>query len=66
MALKQNALDLQQDCPRAAQAALDCFYMDDGLIGEDTVDDAIHLQEDLQRLFFAGGLTLRKWKPVIR
>ena len=31
MALKQNALDFQQEYPQAAQAALNCFYVDDGL-----------------------------------
>ena len=62
MALKQNALDFHQEYPRAAQAALNCFYVDDGLVGADSVEDAICLQDELQHLFSAGGLTLKKWK----
>ena len=62
MALRQNALNLQEKYPQAAQAALDCFYVDDGLVGEDSVDDAVCLRGELQSLFFAGGFTLRKWR----
>ena len=62
MALKQNALDFQQEYPRAAQPALNCFYVDDGLVGADSVEDAICLQDELQHLFSAGGFTLKKWK----
>ena len=62
MVLKQNALNLQQKYPRAAKAALECFYVDDGLVGADSVEEAICLQDELQHLFSAGGFTLRKWK----
>ena len=47
MALRQNALDYQHKYPQAAKAALDDFYIDDGLTGEDTADDAIRLQWDI-------------------
>ena len=46
----------------AAKAALDCFYVDDGLVGADSVDDAVGLRDELQHLFFARGFTLRKWR----
>ncbi len=62
MVLKQNALNLQQKYPRPAKAALECFYVDDGLVGADSVEEAICLQDELQHLFSAGGFTLRKWK----
>ena len=59
MALKQNALDFQQEYPRAAQATQDCFYVDDGLVGAHSADYAIRLREELQRLFSLGAFTLR-------
>ena len=62
MALRQNALNLQEKYPRAVQAALDCFYVDDGLVGTDSVDDTVGLRDELQRLFLAGGFTLMKWR----
>ena len=62
MALKQNTLNLKHEYPRTAQVALDCFYVDDGLVGADSVEEAICLRDELQRLFAAGGFTLRKWK----
>ena len=51
MAVKQNALDYQQKYPQAANAALEAFYVDDGLVGADSVDSTIHLQEELQCFF---------------
>ena len=53
MVLRQNTLNLQEKYPWVAQAALDCFYVDDGLVGADSVDDAVGLRDELQRLFFA-------------
>ena len=50
VALKQNALDYQQKYPQAANATLEAFYVDDGLVEADSVDRAIHLQEELQCL----------------
>ena len=41
---------------------MDCFYVDDGLVGADSVDDAVGLRDELQHLSFAGGFTLRKWR----
>ena len=62
MALKQNALNLKHEYPRTTHLALDCFYVDDGLVGTDSVEEAICLRDELQHLFAAGGFTLRKWK----
>ncbi len=36
-------------------------YVDDGLTGADSVDEAVKLQSQLQELFERGGFLLRKW-----
>ena len=62
MAVRQNALDHQKSHPEAAQAVLDEFYVDDGLMGKDSIGKTIMLRTELQELFECGGFTLRKWK----
>ena len=47
---------------------MDSFYIDDGLDGADSVDEAIKLRPQMQRLFELGGSVVRKWKlsePVV-
>ena len=61
MSLKQNAIDYQQQHPLASAAVNKSFYVDDGLMGADSVEDAIILQRQLQALFSKGGFLLRKW-----
>ena len=61
MSLKQNALDFAVDYPQAAKVVEDSFYVDDGLTGADSIQDAIELQKQLQELFTKGGFLLRKW-----
>ena len=61
MAVKQNALELKEKYPQAAEAVLKSFYVDDGLSGADMVQLAIVLQGQLQDLFLHGGFLLRKW-----
>ena len=61
MAVKQNAIDLAQEYPAAAKAVHQSFYVDDGLTGADSLDEAVVLQKELQALFDRGGFTLRKW-----
>ena len=41
---------------------MELFYVDDGLVGTNSVEEVIRLCEDLQKLFTLGGFTLRKWK----
>ena len=43
----------------AARVVDNSFYMDDGPIN-DSVDEVIELQKQMQRLFDHGGFTLRK------
>ena len=62
MAMKQNAMNHNESHPRAFQAVLKSFYVDDGLTGADSVDEAIALRKELQELFKIGGFELRKWK----
>ena len=61
MAVKQNAVDLALEFPSAAKAVGQSFYVDDGLTGADSVEEAVKLQTELQRMFERGGFTLRKW-----
>ncbi len=62
MALKQNAIDHAEEYPLAAAAVHGSFYVDDGLVGADTSEEARKLQKQLQELFARGGFLLRKWK----
>ena len=66
MALRQNALNHLETNPQAARAALECFYVDDGLMGADSIQEAIELRKELQQLFKLGGFNLRKWKSSER
>ena len=61
MCVKQNALDLSMEFPLAARAVEDSFYVDDGLTGADSIEEAIDLHSQLQGLFDRGGFLLRKW-----
>ena len=61
MSLKQNALDFAIDYPQAAKVVEDSFYVDDGLTGANSIQDAIELRKQLQELFTKGGFLLRKW-----
>ena len=61
MAVKQNALDFAMEYPQAANVVKKSFYVDDGLTGADSVQEAIELQRELQDLFSKGGFLLRKW-----
>ena len=41
---------------------MESFYLDDGLVRADSIEDAIQLPEELQHLFSLGGFELTKWK----
>ena len=51
MSVHQNAIDLASEYPLAAKAVKES-YVDDGLMGADSVNEALKLQ---------GGFILRKW-----
>lgn len=61
MCVKQNALDHELQYPLAAKAVDDDFYVDDGVTGADSIEEAIELQCQLQSLFSLAGFLLRKW-----
>ena len=61
MSVKQNATNLAHKYPLAAKAVDESFYVDDGLTGADSTEEAIELQKQLQDLFSQGGFLLRKW-----
>ena len=60
MSVKQNALDFSLEYPQAV-TAVEKSYVDDGLTGADSVEEALQLQKQLQELFSRGGFLLRKW-----
>lgn len=62
MSLKQNAMECAKTYPLAARAAQESFYVDDGLVGADSVPEAVQLQNQLQKLFSKAGFTLCKWR----
>ncbi len=61
MAVRQNATDFALEYPAAAKVVEKAFYVDDGLTGADTIEEAVTLQRELQELFGRGGFLLRKW-----
>ena len=61
MSIKQNALDIALEYPQAVSAVEKSFYVDDGLTGADSVEEAIQLQKQLQEFLSRGGFLLRKW-----
>lgn len=60
-ALLQCAADHHQAHPRGAEIVNDCFYMDDMLVCEDSLDDAIKAKSDIVALLQKGGFELDKW-----
>ena len=61
MSIKRNATDLANEYPLAANAVNVSFYVDDGLTGADSIEQAMELQKQLQNMFLRGDFLLRKW-----
>ena len=61
MSVRQNAIQLAMKLPEVIKVVKSSFYVDDGLTGADTIDDAVSLQQQLQSAFERGGFLLRKW-----
>ena len=57
MCVKQNALDFSLQYPQAV-SAIENSYVDDGLTGADSIEDAILLHKQFQELFARGGFVL--------
>ena len=62
MALRKNAQEHRETHPLASLLALLCFYVDDGLMGADSIREAIKLRKESQDLFRQGGFELKKWR----
>lgn len=60
--LRQNATDNKHQFPEAAEIVFQDFYVDDCLTGADTVEEAVHLSQQLCQLTAKGSMTLRKWR----
>ena len=62
MAVKQNALNCANQVPLASAAVQTSFYVNDGLVGADSLEGAINLQMQLRKLFSCKSFLLCKWK----
>lgn len=61
MAVRQNAVEFAMKYPHAYRAVIESFYVDDGLTGADTLEEAVELYKELLGLFAQAKLLLRKW-----
>lgn len=61
MCVTQNAVDHASKYPLAKKVVDESFYVDDGLTGADTVDEAVEIHNQLQSLFSEDGFLLHKW-----
>lgn len=61
MSVKQNSIDLVHEFPLAAKMVEQSFYVDDGLMGANSIERAVDLRKEVQALFSRGGFLLRKW-----
>ena len=58
MGMKQNMLDHASAYPLAAQIVFVSFYMDDGLTDANSVEEAVELSKELEKMFDCGRFTL--------
>ena len=61
MSVKRNAMDHALEFPKAATAVETAFYVDDCLMGANSVDEAIDTHQQLLKHFDKGSFMLRKW-----
>lgn len=59
--IQRLAEDEKLNFPKAANVAMQDFYVDDLLSGANSVKEAIDLQQELIQMFKSGGFTLHKW-----
>ena len=60
--LHQLAEDRSSAFPQASRVVCNSFYVDDCLSGANSVEEAIHLRNQLNDLLTEGNMTLRKWR----
>lgn len=61
-AMHQGAMELKEQFPNAVHAIKEDFYMDDGLTGAETENEAIQLSKDMRFVLQKSGFPLCKWK----
>ena len=59
--LQQLSKDEEKNYPLASKITLTDIYVDDILSGEENIEQAKHLQNQLTNMLRAGGFNLRKW-----
>ncbi|GFS53085.1 integrase catalytic domain-containing protein [Trichonephila clavipes] len=59
--LKQLAMDEANNFPLAAPVVLSDCYMDDILLGSESIEEVIELQHQLIEMFKTAGMQLHKW-----
>lgn len=60
-AMQQCAIDHAAEYPLGAKALMEAFYVDDGLLGADSTDEAIQIATELKQLLLKGQFELAKW-----
>lgn len=63
--IQQLAKDEADHFPKAAEAALRDFYVDDWLSGESSLEKAESLVQEMNQLMRSGGFVLRKWSSNV-
>lgn len=59
--LQQVAEDEKEKYPKAATRVKEDFYMDDLLTGVETVEEGLHMYNEINGLVEEGGFSLQKW-----
>ena len=59
--LSQLAHEMEGQYPYGAKSLKQDFYVDDGLIGADTIHEALAIQQQLISILSSAGMKLRKW-----
>lgn len=59
--VQQLIMDEGKNHPLAAEALQQQIYVDDALLGSNSLEEALHLQEDVVLLLKKGGFELSKW-----
>ncbi len=60
--IRHHSNQNQKQYPKAAQAIMQQFYVDDFLSGASTLDEAVQIREELCKLLSLCGMKLRKWR----
>nr|CAI5866066.1 unnamed protein product [Callosobruchus analis] len=59
--IKELAIQHQSSEPEVAEIIMNCFYVDDMLMGANSFEDVVRLGKGVFDILKGGGLDLRKW-----